>query len=154
MSHKVRKNPVCILALYDLKFIKFQINELFVDTLSSQLLILCLYNCGYSVFTILDTLSSQDVCEKVWINPEIRHFWFSYCIENLLKDARGARSDCQERTEAGRPQVCWRVSAWVRVISVVMREHQVPDAVLDIELAGRSEDIDQDWRWDETVLPL
>ena len=50
---------VCILALYDLKFIKFQINELFVDTLSSQLLILCLYNCGYSVFTIVDTLSLQ-----------------------------------------------------------------------------------------------
>ena len=70
-------------------------------------------------------------------------------VENLLKDARGARSDCQERTGAGRPQVCW-----VRVISVVMREHQARDAVLDIELAGRSEDIDQDWRWDETVLPL
>ena len=67
-------------------------------------------------------------------------------VENLLKDARGARSDCQERTGAGRPQVCWRVSAWVRVISVVMREHQARDAVLDIELAGRSEDIDQDWR--------
>ena len=27
-------------------------------------------------------------------------------VENLLKDARGARSDCQERTGAGRPQVC------------------------------------------------
>ena len=29
---------------------------------------------------------------------------------------------------------------------MVMREHQVPDAVLDIELAGRGDDIDQDWR--------
>ena len=28
---------------------------------------------------------------------------------------------------------------------MVMREHQVPDAVLDIELAGRSEENEQEW---------
>ena len=67
-------------------------------------------------------------------------------IRKIRHFLEGQGSDCQERTGAGRPQVCWRVSACVRVISVVMREHQVPDAVLDIELAGRGDDIDQDWR--------